>query len=242
VRSTADELDIVGADPQGAVVARVHLRTGMVTPEDWDAPTSGRELTIEILGYAYPPFVSGGLAPLTLPLTSDLSLNTLVLDPFVAQILSGWGIAYADHARAGAPEVGYAQCSETTVSFETPCTVNGTSYGPLSTCYDYYGASNGYDLWYQKVVCNDPSLSRAERLCVYPATAGVTTECGLTGPRGCVVCSQVGYGGGTHCLSDSCEFVSTGGSCRPRCQPSLCFSDADCCSCGYCGPDGSCIF
>jgi hypothetical protein len=245
VRATASELDIAGTDPQGTVLTRFHLRTGMVTPEDWDTPTLGRELSFEIMGKAYRPFASAGLAPLALPLTADPYLNTFVLDRFVAPILTRWGIAFADHVRVDEPEVGYSQCATNTVTYTAPC--NG--YGASSTCYDFWGYSGGNAMWSQKVVCADPAQTRAERLC---ASAGVVTPCGTAGPNGCAVCGTAGNGGWATCVNDSCVFGSAGGgggggggggSCNGTGCQLTCGSDDDCCSCGgYCGFDGTCVY
>jgi hypothetical protein len=243
VKSTAIELDITGADPQGTVLTRLHLRTGMVTPEEWDTPTRGRELSFEIMGKAYPPFASAGLAPLTLPLTGDPYLNTFVLDPFVAPILSRWGITYADHVRVDEPEAGYSQCSMNTVTYTAPC----SGYGALSTCYDFWGYWGGNAMWGQKVVCADPPHTRAERLC---ASAGASTPCGTAGPNGCAVCDLPGNNGGwTDCENDSCVFGSAGGGgpgpgfCTGTVCQFTCSTDAECCSCGgYCGFDGQCVY
>jgi|GEM_PF-5684932 len=250
VRSTASELEIVGADLQGTVLARLQLRTGMVMPEGWAMPTQGLELSLEIMGKSYPPFATAGLAPLTLPLTADPYLNTFVVDPFVASILTHRGLAFADQARPAPPEVRYQQCSMTTntdINF-APCTISGVSYGAVSICIDYWGSYQGHELWAQKVVCADPARTRAERLCGAPFTS---TPYGQAGVNGCMVSGPVGsagYGGQTQCSADSCEFFTPGGgggggSCHGTICQDSCSSDDECCSCGgYCSPDGLCVY
>jgi hypothetical protein len=243
VRETASELDIVGIDPRGTTLAHLHVRTGMVTPAEWQVQTAGRELRFEIMGVEYPPFVSAGLAPLSLPLTGDPYLNTLVRDPFVAPILSGRGIEFVDHTRVGAPEVEYGQCSANTVLYFAPC--NG--YGQLSTCYDFWGYFGGNQIWAQKVVCNDPAQTRADRMCAY---AGAMTPCGTAGPNGCAVCGPGAPSGWPGCVNDSCTWSSAGGGggggagdCHGTVCSLVCNTDDDCCSCGgYCDVDGTCAY
>jgi hypothetical protein len=243
VRATASELDVVGTDSAGAVLARLQLRTGTVTPEDWGAPTTGRELRFEILGNAYPPFVSAGLAPLSLPLTGNAYLNTFVIDPFVAQQLDHWGVVFADHVREAAPEVAYSECTLNTNmdTYYAPC----NNYGERSSCFEYWGFWNGAAMWQQNVVCNDPAETEVERMC---AAYGVVTPCGVAGPNGCAPCGTVGNGGSAQCVNDSCQFVhsgggGTGGGCGGTGCFDLCTSDTDCCACGgFCGSDGLCVY
>jgi hypothetical protein len=238
VRSTASELDIAGADAQGTVLAHLHLRIGMVTPEEWDTPTTGRELSLEIMGKLYPPFASAGLAPLMLPLTRDPRLDTFVLDPFVAQVLSDRGIAFGDHVRTAEPEVGYAQCSaNSTTTYVAPC--NG--WGSLATCYDFSGSFDGHTIFSQKVLCANLGAERVVRMCASP---GATTPCGTAGINGCATCGPWTNGGTPECSSDSCIWADSGSpSCPNFFCASTCNNDIDCCGCGGGGhcSGGACI-
>jgi hypothetical protein len=201
VRSGPASLEIVGVDRAGATRVRLALRTGMVTPEEWEASTLGRELRFEIMGTAYPPFASAGVGPLELPLTADPKLNSFVLDPFVAEVLGQSGIVFADRAPVEQSEVGYAQCAMN--AYYAPC--NG--FGTYSECHDFFGTWEGNVIWDQRVVCDDPQKTRVERRCAF---AGASTPCGIAGPNGCAPCGLLGHGGWTECRAGNCRFGPIG--------------------------------
>lgn len=92
VTATESSLTIVGVDGSGGVAARLYLRTGVVQPPDFDAPTLGRALEVEVHGVPVEPFLSAGLEPLQLPPPGDPALAAFLFDPFVKPLLAVPGL------------------------------------------------------------------------------------------------------------------------------------------------------
>jgi hypothetical protein len=203
----------------------------MVQPPEWTERTYGRELDIDIAGRTI-AMAYAGAADLTLPPSEIVSVDTLLVDPFVEPLLSRWGITLDDVPFA--PELAYdhwyeTRCSQSIEQEYTGCTVPGAG-GVASGCYSAAGGEA-----VQKIVCN--SRVRSLRTCGEP---NGWTQCGQTGPQGCAVCwSEPDYSGSAICSDNSCIWSGGsggggGGGCLGAFQG--CSSHEQCCS-GFCNPE-----
>lgn len=200
VTETDSLLQIVGVDDDGAVVADLQLRIGHFVVPEFDFEPLGRQFKWSVNGTRYPDFASAGLAPLRLPRPPG-ELGTLVSDPYVAGVLSGWGVAWEDErspaAEIAADEEAYQSCDGSPY-FAPPCT------STMNTC-EQFGSPNPPPTGEteQYVVCDNGD--RVIRRCSW---AFGPTSCGMAGQGGCATCGWYGVGGFTACWGDGCQWVN----------------------------------
>ena len=248
------ELDVVGSDSVGNVVAKVTVQLGQVKIAEEDLQGEGRALTVQLHGkrmdhtdignpHVWLPRLGGDFA----------SMNELLLDPHVATPLLRWGIALAEETTAQpASELAYA--TNCTHSFSASC-------GTVTDCSEYVGNQS---IDYEDVCCPG-SLTTVNRECVgvpgcaptgtYGATGCpsgsspmcpigssrsgqlcTTTSCGTVGPLGCAVCWSSGYTSSCSTLVCSASSASsehdgvyrTDGSCTAQCSGKNCGDDNGC--------------
>jgi len=186
--TTASGVDVVGVDATGTVMAKVQLRTGVVS--DVDDEGEGREVTIEISRPGADPYSAtyasiGKVPRLYLVPPMEAQAQALLLDSYVAKELSKWNIVPTPaKENEDQIEVDYGHggsCSSSFDSWLPDCQNTGFT----SCCLQHL---NAYGNQRQLVVCGNASPNaRAERGCYSPPSCsnGTYPDCNTSVALSC---------------------------------------------------------